>query len=190
MESFEVNKLLGALLGTVFIVFSIALVSDGIFASPEPAKPGFEIVAQEPAAGGETSGGEQATPEPIVARQTVGRSDRGMTGVIGLSGALVCALGIIEFNRAKTTVNPTRPESASSLVRTGIYRRTRNPMYLGRAVQLLGWAAFLANPLAFLLVPLYLVYVNRFQVVAEESALLARFGPEYAAYQGEVPRWL
>src|SRR4051794_30875458 len=65
MESFEVNKLLGALLGTVFIVFSIALVSDGIFASPEPAKPGFEIVAQEPAAGGEAAGGEQAKPEPI-----------------------------------------------------------------------------------------------------------------------------
>ena len=65
MESFEVNKLLGALLGTVFIVFSIALISDGIFSSPEPAKPGFEIVASEAPAGGETGGGEAAQPEPI-----------------------------------------------------------------------------------------------------------------------------
>ena len=65
MESFEVNKLLGALLGTVFIVFSLALVSDGIFSSPEPAKPGFEIVASEAPAGGETGGGEAAQPEPI-----------------------------------------------------------------------------------------------------------------------------
>jgi cytochrome c len=65
MESFEVNKLLGALLGTIFIVFSIGLVSDGIFSSPRPEKPGFEIAAEEPAAGGETGGGEQAKPEPI-----------------------------------------------------------------------------------------------------------------------------
>jgi cytochrome c len=65
MESFEVNKLLGALLGTIFVVFSIALVSDGIFSSPNPAKPGFEIVAEEAPAGGETGGGEQAKPEPI-----------------------------------------------------------------------------------------------------------------------------
>ena len=52
----------------------------------------------------------------------------GVAWSIGLSGAIACALGIIEFNRAKTTVNPTKPDSASSLVRTGIYRRTRNPM--------------------------------------------------------------
>jgi cytochrome c len=64
MESYEVNKLLGALLGTVFIVFSIALVSDGIFSSPVPAKPGYEIVAEEPA-GGESGGGEATKPEPI-----------------------------------------------------------------------------------------------------------------------------
>ena len=63
MESFEVNKLLGALLGTIFFVFSIALVSDGIFSSPEPAKPGYEIVAEEAPAG--ETGGEAAKPEPI-----------------------------------------------------------------------------------------------------------------------------
>jgi cytochrome c len=62
MESFEVNKLLGALLATVFVVMSIAIVSDGIYSSPEPEKPGYEIVAtEEPAAGG----GEQAAPQPI-----------------------------------------------------------------------------------------------------------------------------
>jgi cytochrome c len=65
MESFEVNKLLGALLGTVFIVMSIAIVSDGIFSSPVPEKPGYEIVAAEEPAGGEQAGGEQAAEQPI-----------------------------------------------------------------------------------------------------------------------------
>jgi cytochrome c len=64
MESFEVNKLLGALLGTVFIVMSIAIVSDSIFSSPEPAKPGFEIQAAEESAGGEQPA-EQAQPQEI-----------------------------------------------------------------------------------------------------------------------------
>jgi len=109
---------------------------------------------------------------------------------LALAGSAVRLAAHIAFWRASTTVNPTKPGQTSAIVSSGIYRLTRNPMYLGRAVQLLGWAAFLANPLAFLLVPLYLVYVNRFQVVAEERTLLARFGPEYAAYQGEVPRWL
>jgi protein-S-isoprenylcysteine O-methyltransferase Ste14 len=94
------------------------------------------------------------------------------------------------FWRASTTVNPTKPDQTSTIVSSGIYRFTRNPMYLGRALQLLGWAAFLVNPLAFLLVPVYLVYVNRFQVVAEERALFAQFGPAYETYQKQVPRWL
>ena len=63
-------------------------------------------------------------------------------------------------------------------------------MYLGRAVQLVGWGAFLASPLAISLVLLYVAYVDRFQVVAEERVLLARFGVEYEAYQSKVSRWL
>jgi cytochrome c len=59
MDSFEVNKLLGALLGTFFVVFSLALVSDGIFSSPHPEKEGFAIEATEEPAGGEQAGGQQ-----------------------------------------------------------------------------------------------------------------------------------
>jgi cytochrome c len=67
MESFEVNKLLGALLGTLFVVMTLGIVSDGIFSSPAPEKPGFEIVATEqPAAGGQAAGGgQQAADQPI-----------------------------------------------------------------------------------------------------------------------------
>jgi cytochrome c len=64
MESFEVNKLLGALLGTVFVVMSIAIISDGIFSSPAPERPGYEIVATEEPAGG-AAGGEEAAAQPI-----------------------------------------------------------------------------------------------------------------------------
>lgn len=65
MESFEVNKLLGALLGTVFVVMSIAIVSDAIFYSPHPEKEGFAIEATEEPAGGEAAGGENQAPQPI-----------------------------------------------------------------------------------------------------------------------------
>lgn len=67
MDSFELNKLLGALLGTVFIVFSISIVSDAIFASPVPEKPGYAIEAAEAEAGVETAGGGDQE-EPIAAR--------------------------------------------------------------------------------------------------------------------------
>jgi cytochrome c len=64
MDSFEFNKLIGGLLGTVFIVFSIGLVSDAIFAAPHPEKPGYAIEAAEPEAGG--AGGEAAAPESVL----------------------------------------------------------------------------------------------------------------------------
>jgi protein-S-isoprenylcysteine O-methyltransferase Ste14 len=110
--------------------------------------------------------------------------------VIGLSGALACALGIIEFRRAKTTVDPTKPDSASSLVRTGIYRRTRNPMYLGFLFILTGWAVAVANVASFLILPAFVVYMNRFQIKPEERALASLFGDDFKSYCAEAPRWI
>jgi protein-S-isoprenylcysteine O-methyltransferase Ste14 len=109
---------------------------------------------------------------------------------IGLSGVLACVLGIIEFNRAKTTVNPTKPESASSLVRTGIYRRTRNPMYVGFLLILTGWATALTNVASFLILPAFVVYMNRFQIKPEERALASIFGNDFKAYCSEARRWI
>ena len=109
---------------------------------------------------------------------------------LALCGTSIRLAAQITFWRANTTVNPVRPGDTSAIVSSGVYRHSRNPMYIGRAVQLLGWAAFLASPVAIALVSLYLMYINRFQVPAEERALLARFGAAYEAYQGQVPRWL
>jgi protein-S-isoprenylcysteine O-methyltransferase Ste14 len=110
--------------------------------------------------------------------------------VIGLSGALASALGVIEFRRAKTTVDPTKPNSASSLVRTGIYRCTRNPMYVGFLLILTGWAVAVANVASFLILPAFVVYMNRFQIKPEERALASIFGHDFKAYCTEARRWI
>ncbi|QND58434.1 c-type cytochrome [Mesorhizobium huakuii] len=62
MDSNEVNKLLAGLLGTVFVVFSVGLVSDALFASPAPEKPGFAIEVTEPAEGGPAAPAAEAKP--------------------------------------------------------------------------------------------------------------------------------
>jgi cytochrome c len=63
MDSFEINKLIGGLLGTVFVVFSVGIVSDALFASPAPEKPGFAIEAtEEPAEGGPAAPAAEAKP--------------------------------------------------------------------------------------------------------------------------------
>ena len=72
----------------------------------------------------------------------------------------------------------------------GIYSITRNPMYLGLLTMLSGWAVFLSNALAFLFLPAYVLYINRFQIETEERTLTALFGQDYVAYQGRVRRWI
>jgi len=105
-------------------------------------------------------------------------------------GQSISISGMVAFRRAKTTMNPIKPGAASSLVSSGVYRFTRNPMYLGLSVSLLGWAMFLSNPLALLGVPLFVLYINRFQINPEERVLSSLFGAEYTAYKEKVRRWL
>jgi len=109
---------------------------------------------------------------------------------LALAGAVTSALGVISFGRARTTVNPMKPESSSSLVTSGIYRLTRNPMYLGFLLVLLGWAVFLSSILAFLFLPAFIVYMNHFQIEPEERALATLFGEAFAAYKARARRWL
>ena len=110
--------------------------------------------------------------------------------VLASAGVATAVAGFTTFARAKTTVNPTTPEKSSSLVSRGVYSITRNPMYLGLLFVLTAWAIFLANPLPFLLLPVYMLYINRFQIVPEERALTSLFGREFAAYQSRVRRWI
>lgn len=111
------------------------------------------------------------------------------TGVAAL-GAAVAVTGVIAFRRAQTTVDPIRPERATSLVATGIYRVTRNPMYLGFVLMLLGWVIALASLSGVLVTSAFFVYLDRVQIPPEEAALRARFGAVYDAYVSRVRRWV
>jgi len=110
--------------------------------------------------------------------------------VAAVIGGLISLAGAIEFRRARTTTNPLKPLAASALVAGGIYRLTRNPMYLGFAVALLGWGVFLSNPASLAVLVPFVGYLNRFQIVPEEKALEFLFGGEFAAYRSKVRRWL
>ena len=105
------------------------------------------------------------------------------------AGFLIGIAGVVTFRRARTTVDPRKPR-ASSLVTWGVYALSRNPMYLGGLIMLLGWALFLSNALAFLFLPAYILYIDRFQIAPEERALTSLFGETYAAYQVRARRWL
>lgn len=105
-------------------------------------------------------------------------------------GQGISIAGMVAFRRAKTTVNPIKASLASSLVVRGVYRYTRNPMYVGLLMTLLAWAVFLANPVAVLWIVLFVLYITWFQIIPEERVLVSLFGAEYEAYKKRVGRWL
>ena len=110
-------------------------------------------------------------------------------GFVG-AGVFITLAGIVAFRKVNTTVNPTIPGTTSVVVNSGIYRLSRNPMYVGFLFALTGWAAFLSHALAFAWLPFFVAYMNRFQISPEEQALTAKFGPEFADYKKSVRRWL
>ena len=107
----------------------------------------------------------------------------GTGGILGFSG-------VASFLRAHTTVHPERPHRASKLVTTGVYRISRNPMYAGLLCLLVGGAVELSNGLAILLLPVFVAYMNRFQIRPEERVLQEKFGAEYEAFTHSTRRWL
>jgi len=110
--------------------------------------------------------------------------------MFGTVGFAIVLAGVLTFRRAKTTVNPLTPEATTTMVTSGIYRFSRNPMYLGFLFALVGWATYLSNVLAFALLPLFVWYMNRFQILPEERALGAKFSQAFTAYKDSVRRWL
>lgn len=113
-----------------------------------------------------------------------------IAGALAVCGALVAASGMLAFRRARTTINPVTPAAASSVVTVGIYRYTRNPMYVGLACLLLAWTAYLASPLALLGPAAFVLFITRFQIIPEERALLSKFGQQYADYRVCARRWV
>ena len=113
------------------------------------------------------------------------------TGLIAaVVGGAITFTGAVTLRAARTTLLPMAPQRATTLVTTGIYRWSRNPMYVGLTVALLGWAAFLSALWPLLGPVIFVAYVNRFQIRPEERVLAERFGAEYADYARRVRRWL
>lgn len=110
--------------------------------------------------------------------------------VILLLGIIIIAIGGYTFRKENTTVNPMNPELTTHLVTNGIYRLSRNPMYIGFLAWLLACALFIGNLTNFLLFPLYIILVNKLYIAPEERALKKLFGDEFDKYKNDVGRWI
>lgn len=111
----------------------------------------------------------------------------GVTTILGIG---VCLSGVWCFHQRQTTVNPLVLDKTSYLVKEGIFQWTRNPMYLGMLIVLMGWGLMLNNLLTLLFMSSFVAYLTRFQIRPEENALKKRFGAHFEAYCQQVNRWL
>ncbi len=105
-------------------------------------------------------------------------------------GTLTAISGVIQFAVQSTSVNPHKPDHASSLVTTGVYRLSRNPMYLGMLIILLAAVLKFGHPAGLIVLPLFVLYMNRFQIEPEEKAMEKKFGEEFRKYRQDVRRWV
>jgi len=113
-----------------------------------------------------------------------------LAGGVLILGMLFCFLGVFEFRRKDTTVNPMKPEDSSSLVTSGIYTITRNPMYVGFLLLLVSWAIFLSSLFSVAVLGIFIAYMNQYQIKPEERMLQTMFGKDYEVYTKRVRRWL
>jgi protein-S-isoprenylcysteine O-methyltransferase Ste14 len=104
-------------------------------------------------------------------------------------GLLLMAAAIASFIAAKTTINPLRPSSASNLMTTGVFKLSRNPIYLADLLILAALAVWFGNVVNVVFLPFFVWYINRFQIVPEERALTTLFGESYVTYCLNVRRW-
>ncbi|QNP47721.1 methyltransferase family protein [Diaphorobacter aerolatus] len=113
-----------------------------------------------------------------------------LAGGFALVGIAIDLSALWAFHRHRTTVNPLSPDRTTRIVSDGIYRLTRNPMYLGMLGLLLAWAIWLANMAAWVGPVLFVAYITRFQIIPEERILHQKFGAAYAQYRQRVRRWI
>lgn len=107
-----------------------------------------------------------------------------------LAGGLFLLPAVSSFARHQTTVNPQAPSQTTTLVTTGVYGVTRNPMYVGMLLILITFVLWLGAPSALVIVVTFFLSIDRFQIRAEEHVLGKKFGNNYQEYRGRVSRWL
>lgn len=111
-------------------------------------------------------------------------------GLVATAGIVIDVAALVRFRKAGTTVNPLDPSRASYLVIEGVFRISRNPMYLGLVLLLIGWAIWLGSVGPLVVPPLFVIVITVVQIIPEERALHERFGQEYVSYQRRVARWV
>ncbi|TKD60718.1 isoprenylcysteine carboxylmethyltransferase family protein [Flavobacterium sp. ASW18X] len=111
-----------------------------------------------------------------------------MYGLVCLAICIALA-ALLLFKNAKTTISPVALQNTTTLVTTGIYGYTRNPMYLALLLVLLAWGLYLGNAFNILLAAGFVYYMNAYQIIPEEQMLISKFGKAYRIYLKGVRRW-
>ena len=107
-----------------------------------------------------------------------------------LIGILIASSSILLFKRYRTTITPINPKSATKLITSGIYKFSRNPMYFSLLLLLTG-ISIMINPIGgFIFIPIFILYLNLFQILPEEKAMTDLFKDEFLEYKNSVRRWI
>ncbi len=107
-----------------------------------------------------------------------------------ICGVALVLMGGVEFFRNNTTVSPLNLDNTTHLVTSGIYRYSRNPMYLGIVFCLLAWAILIGSYISIVGLPVFICYITKYQIILEESALESKFGKFFVEYKNRVRRWI
>ena len=110
--------------------------------------------------------------------------------LVFLVGLVIALVAVLKFRKEDTTVDPRDPTKSERLVVTGVYRYTRNPMYLSFLLFLVSYGLFLGNLANLISLLLFILYMNLYQIKPEEKILLAKFQSSYRVYMQTVRRWL
>ncbi len=115
---------------------------------------------------------------------------QGVSAALAIFGIVIARSSIVGFLKAKTTVNPLQPQTATKLVVDGMFKYTRNPMYLAMAAWLMAWSLLFVEFWSLVPVVGFMSFITRFQILPEERSLITLFGDDYSQYKTQVRRWL
>lgn len=113
-----------------------------------------------------------------------------IVGILIIIGIIIAAFSLYGFYQAKTTINPHKPEKSSALVTSGIFRVSRNPMYLSLVIWLCAWMLFITTLWGIAVIIGFVCYLTEFQIKPEERCLAEKFGEQFQQYQQRVRRWI
>ena len=110
--------------------------------------------------------------------------------LFAVAGVALVVTSMMEFRRASTTIDPFHPEEATSLVDSGVFRFSRNPMYVSLLLVLIAWFIWLGSFYNLAALALFVSYITAFQIKPEEAVMKSLFGEKYDQYRSRVRRWI